>query len=694
MTDIQTDIQKVREILGPDGEMERLMPGFCFRPEQLRIAEAVWRNIVNEEFLIAEAGTGVGKTFAYLVSAFLFVAASHEKMVISTRTKALQQQIIDRDIPQLVQVMKTPLKVAEAKGRENFLCWNKYINILAGKKHLNNGEISFMEAILTWAEATSTGDRKELNLSSDLMKYWPIVAADRYSCLKEQCRYHDKCFRIKMARNLEKADIIISNHALLLADMLVDNSILPEYKYLIIDEAHALVKEAFDKMALRFSADNIEDYLQRLYYREGFIQKGYLFYVRNQYPQLKELIDEIQRLIERELQLVQDIFAYLSFIKQESDNMLNSHTLDDNDLESEAMQDAMEKYWEWHSNNQLLIMKLKNLSEELDDDVALEINSVVFLLQESEEAAFKILEEDFARQEAIGWLEYEGAQVKSIASADINIGERLYQNLYCKLKSLVMISATLTIEDSFADFINRSGLSYLADEGRLTTQIEYSPFDYNSQAAMFIVEDMPEPNHRDFSGSVLNLLADLLSCIKGNTMILFTSRQQLLAASAYLRPLSLALGLDLIVQYEDGEFAHLINKFTSQNNSVLMGVETFWEGVDLKGDLLNLLIIVKLPFRSPTEPYCHAWEKYYRLKGMNSFKHFMLPDAALRFKQGVGRLIRSETDRGAVIVLDARLATKKYGPVFCRSVPFSNINKVKKQEIKECIHPWIINRDN
>lgn len=683
------DIQKVTEILGPDGEMERFMPGFRFRAEQLRIAEAVCRNFENDEFLIAEAGTGVGKTFAYLVPAFLFAAASCEKVVISTRTKALQQQIIDRDIPQLVQVLKIPIKVAEAKGRENFLCWNKYINILAGKKHLDSNEIKFIEGILKWAEATKSGDRKELNLSSELMRYWPIVSADRYTCLKEQCRYHDKCFRIKMIRNLEKADIIISNHALLLSDTLLDNSILPEYKYLIIDEAHALAKESFDKMALRFSENNIEDYLKKLYYRDGFIQKGYLFYVRSNYPQFKEHINEIQQLIERELKLVQDFFAQLNFIKKKSEKTSNNLTLDENDLESGSMQNAMEIYWEWHSNNQLLLMKLKALSEELDDEIFLEINSIILLLQESEEAAFKILEENFAKQETINWLEYDGDQVNSIASADINVGERLYQNLYCKLKSLVMISATLTIEDSFDDFIKRNGLSYLAEEERLTTLIEYSPFNYNTQAAMFIIEDMPEPTHKDFGLSVLNLLGDILSCINGNTMILFTSRQQLLAASSYLRPLSSALGLELIVQYEDGEFANLINKFKTKSNSVLMGVETFWEGVDFKGNLLNLLIIVKLPFRSPTEPYCHAWEKYYRLKGMNSFKHFMLPDAAVRFKQGAGRLIRSETDRGAVIVLDVRLITKKYGQIFCHSIPFGNINKVKKQEIKDCIYPWI-----
>ncbi|NLB87856.1 MAG: DEAD/DEAH box helicase [Syntrophomonadaceae bacterium] len=222
-----------------------LIDNYTYRPNQVELADVIYKAFLDQEFLIAEAGTGVGKTYAYLIPTVLWALNEGEKVVISTKTKALQQQLVEKDIPNILRLLGTPLKVVEAKGRENYLCWNKYMKILAGRRAMTPEEAKFVEQILTWAEQTKIGDKKELGLKAELIKHWWIVAADRKSCAKENCRYHDKCFRLKMIRSLDKAEIIIVNHALLLSDIVVDNSILPEYKYLIIDEAHYIDREAF-----------------------------------------------------------------------------------------------------------------------------------------------------------------------------------------------------------------------------------------------------------------------------------------------------------------------------------------------------------------------------------------------------------------------------------------------------------------
>jgi ATP-dependent DNA helicase DinG len=252
-----------------------------------------------------------------------------------------------------------------------------------------------------------------------------------------------------------------------------------------------------------------------------------------------------------------------------------------------------------------------------------------------------------------------------------------------------MVSATLAIEDNFDNFIARSGLQPYAREGRIATVLEQSPFDYQKQACMYVVRDMPDPSSGTFNREVNGVLANIFLNQGGRTMVLFTSRKQLQDSAAELRPYCEQQGLNLLVQHEDGEFATLMEEFVARKNSILMGVETFWEGIDLKGEVLKCLVIVKLPFRSPSDPYCSAWDRYYKMQGKNSFANFMLPDAAVRFKQGVGRLIRSETDRGAVVVLDTRLINRNYGTVFKNSIPIKNLISLPRLELKYQLQRWV-----
>lgn len=563
------------------------------------------------------------------------------------------------------------------------------MQILAGKKHLEEAEQDFIQAVLGWAESTRTGDRKELDLSSELMKSWPVLAADRNNCLKDKCRYHDKCFRLKMIRNLDKADIIVVNHALLLSDIMVGNSILPAYENLIIDEAHTFIKESFDSLSYRFSLYETNHFLGILYDKAKKGTRGYLLHLKTSYPHLSALITEAGSFTDRAIALTVGFFQQLGKTAAYGDQYNYHHVITPRDQERQAFMKAIDIYSDWQYNINLLLERLRSIEEELSEAEEPEIIAVISSLQEVSNSACFILEENLSREDGICWIEYDRGRATAICSSPIYTGDTLNEKLYDKLKTLVMVSATLTVDSSFENFISRSGLEAYEKQGRLITLMENSPFDYDRQAALYVVKDMPDPGSSIFSRELARVLEELLLSVGGRTMVLFTARKQMEEVAEMLRPGLAASDLQLLVQNQDGEFGTLMEGFTGNERAVLMGLETFWEGIDLKGELLKCLVIVKLPFRSPADPYCTAWDKYYQLQRKSGFQYFMLPDAAIRFKQGVGRLIRSEQDRGAVVVLDTRLIHKKYGQLMRNSLPIKNLAAVPSQEIAAHIKQWL-----
>ncbi|MDD4802605.1 MAG: helicase C-terminal domain-containing protein [Syntrophomonas sp.] len=680
----------VESLMKPGGKMEQCMEGFVHRKEQIHFASAVARAFADEVFLAAEAGTGVGKTYAYLVPALIWAKQNQDKVVISTKTKALQQQIIAADLPELEKVLGYGLKYTEVKGRDNFICWHKYQQILAGKKRLEPGETDFIEAILSWAEVTISGDRKELALKQELMQYWGLIAADRNNCQRELCTYKDKCFRLKMIKNMNKADIIITNHALLLSDILVDNSILPEFEYLIIDEAHTFNKESFDRLAHRFSLYDTLNILELLFVKDKRSKRGYLFHLRSNYAHLSEIIDETGIIVEKTIKLTRQLFEIVTRGLRYGDDFNFSHIINPGDKNRKwftAMHDIYRE--EYKPNFDLLLSRLRDLALELEGQAeGSDLVGIINALQEIDDTAFCIIMEEISFEEGISWMECLKGKVVAICSAGVQGGERLNQQLYQKLKALIMVSATLAIEDRFDHFIDRNGLNLYEREGKIETLLEESPFDYQRQACLYVVRDMPDPGSPSFSREANKVLSDIFAAQRGQTMVLFTSKKHMQEAAAELRPFCEVQGLNLLVQHEDGEFATLVEEFKEHTNSILMGVETFWEGIDLKGEILKCLVIVKLPFRSPADPYCNAWDRYYKMQGKNSFTNFMLPDAAVRFKQGVGRLIRSENDRGVAVVLDTRLINRRYGEVLKNSIPIKNLLAVSRKDLKMQLELW------
>jgi len=582
---------------------------------------------------------------------------------------------VEKDIPEIIKVIGIECRYVEVKGRENYLCWNKYQAVISGKIGLDASELSFVEKILVWTQKTRSGDRKELGLPGDIMQHWPLVAAERRTCLRDNCPYSNRCFRIKMLRSLEKADLIVANHALLLADTLVEHSILPEYHHLIIDEAHAFDREAFDKLSLRLSYYEINDLLRFLASKEKKREKGYLQHLRSKYAHLAMLLTEAASALERFAYENQGLFNILGSFPGSGKENENAKVLKPADLRTPWFEDVMDRYFAWQENINLLLLVLRNLSKENEDDYDRgQLDNIIQALQETSDTGCFVFEEELEKRGRIMWLELKQGIAVAVASSLVNIGLSLQERIYDRLNSLVMLSATLAVEEDFSYFIERSGLLPYKKEDRLRTLLEHSPFDYEKQARLYTVDNMPDPLHPAYNKILTERLQDIIAATGGATMALFTSRKQLQETAAKIRPFCEQAGIRLLAQYEDGEFAFLMEEFMSSSKAVLMGLETFWEGIDLKGDLLRCVVIAKLPFRSPGDPYVCAGELYCQMNKKNSFQHFMLPDAAVRFKQGTGRLIRSEKDQGAVVVLDSRLDRKSYGTVFKNSIP------IKQQE--------------
>ena len=682
--------KQIEDIFSPQGILVQQMPGFQYRKEQHTMARGITRVFQEDAFLVAEAGTGIGKSYAYLVPAILWARQEGSKVVISTRTRALQGQIVDHDLPELAKILNQPFRYMDAKGRENYLCWNKYMNILAGRRELEDEALDFFQAVLTWAESTDTGDRKELSLPGDKMKYWPILAADRHQCLRDLCPYRDKCFRLKMLKQLEKADLIVSNHALLLSDLQMDHSILPQYEHLIIDEAHTFIRVSFEQLSRRFAYQELQRILRALFHKERQVSKGFLMHLYAVYPNYKSMLDEIRSYMEQINALSASYFNILDGAMRKAGEQSNTYVLTAQDMEAEWFYKVFDLYLEWQQTMHALLYKMNVLVKELDgEEDGVQLENFREVLQEISDTVFSIMEEDLQAHDRVVWIEWYQGQAAAVCSASIFSGENLAEKLYSQLRSLVMVSATLAVNRSFDNFIQRSGLQPYADEERVLTLLEDSPFDFERQARLFVVEDMPDPGHKQFNTELIKVLHDVLLKAGEHTLVLFTSRKQMLEVASILRPALESQDIRFLVQNEDGDFDTVMAEFKKSSPAVLFGLETFWEGIDLKGDELTCLVIVKLPFRSPQEPFSSAWDRYYRLQGKNSFQHFMLPDTAVRFKQGIGRLIRSEEDRGAIIVLDSRLVRKKYGRVLQNSIPIKEIIRVGKQELSTCLEPWL-----
>jgi len=713
----------VAQLLGPGGVVAEAFPSYEHRPQQLQMAEAVTAALNQGQHLLVEAGTGTGKSLAYLIPAIAWARQNREKVAISTHTINLQEQLWNKDIPFLREALQgTPLEgftAALVKGRSNLICLRKWEEAATGADFLTSLEERVFHARLaSWLAHTTTGDKSELNLSFEQERWWEQVQSETETCLGPRCCwFRSHCFAFRARRRAREADILVLNHALVMADISTGNELLPPFRHLVVDEAHHLEAVATQNLGIRLENWELTATLMHLYRSAG---QGLLPLLRRRIPEgqriparppvglpSEDMLEELIDLTEKAREALDDLFRLMADLVAETgggdeegtrtlrlrDHIRNSpwwaalEAARDNAVRRlRALGQGLQTLGETVEELGLPLADRERLLEEIQRDSTL-------LLQSARAIDCVLLE---PAEGDVTWVEVSGRRGTPrvvLRSAPINVGDVLREQLFERLRSVVMTSATLTVGGSFQYVMERLGLTELP-AGRLSTQVVASPFAYRQQALFCIVDDMPSPRDvadQDFTRAVEEFLREYLVRAGGRTLVLFTSHRQLRQVYADLKPDLEAEGICLLGQGLDGSRGRLVEEFRASGSSVLFGSASFWEGVDIPGDGLTSVIMVRLPFMPPDDPVTEARMEDLNQRGLSSFAHLSLPQAIIRFKQGFGRLVRTRSDRGVVIVLDSRATPGRsyYSRQFLRSLPGPTIYVGPQSQVIERALRWL-----
>ncbi|MDD2331941.1 MAG: helicase C-terminal domain-containing protein [Candidatus Cloacimonetes bacterium] len=679
----------LNDIFGTGGLFDKKFSQYEFRSGQLDMAEQVQLALSNSEFLVVEAGTGVGKSFAYLAPALIFANQFKKKTVVSTNTKNLQEQLFFKDLPTLKDILPLPFKAVMVKGRENYICERRWEELLQEQSRgLSPYEAHGMMYLLVWYLLTNTGDISE-NSSFDRDRHrilWRKICSDRYSCLARKCKFHGKCFAMKLRKEMETASLIVVNHSLLLADMRMDNTTLGDYEHLIIDEAHNLMASASKHLGFDIGYTDLSHLINSLSSTHRRKQSGYLAQLLSTLA--KSLVTDADkehiallcnRMEERSEKLrnpITQLFSYASKICEEADSY------------GKLRIKELERYPEIVDNLQSILLIWRDLAKDLTAlsnvlsginsklmpgyDIVIEtINGFVQRINEFEGALITLANPNL--DEYALWIESFPKPERNIPTASFNyapieVNSHLHNLLYKRLPSIVFTSATLSLRGSFKYFNQQSGLNLVSDKDVLESIVD-SPFDYSQQAKLLIGSFLPEHKDRFFMPQALSCLEEVVTATEVGTMLLFTSYKDLNSVYDHLGENLYHRQRPFFAQGKGGSRTSILNEFKKAQNGVLLGTNSFWEGVDVQGESLSLLILFKLPFQPPSDPLVEALIEKLDRENRDSFMHYMLPNALLKLRQGFGRLIRSKSDRGIVLIMDSRVSKKRYGEYFKMVLP-------------------------
>lgn len=678
------DLDRLSAFLSEGGLLAEAFPGFEYRPGQVSMMQEVAKALNNGQHLVVEAGTGIGKSIAYLLPAIFFALDNNSPVVISTNTINLQEQLMHKDIPDLLRALgkvgdgevNSNLQVALLKGRSNYLCLRRW-HSWRKTPGLAWEEARFLLRLLLWIYLTPSGDRAELNLNLSESALWSRVCASEENCVIERCpHYPDGCFLYRGRQRTEGAHLIVVNHALLLSDM-VKGGILPEYSCLIIDEAHHLEEEATEQLGFQIADQDLYECLDRFGDRGGFLfqLRSYLRTTSIASSRRKEIGNKVEGLQgkakmarTRVAELFEVLTHFLNFHHPEEPGDYERRLKLTGELRSQPAWAEVELSWEnldfdlgsIESGLSELYTMMEDLPDRRNPDLNSSLAEISFTRQQIHALRLQT-DSIIAKPQAhdIYWASLKVSGGLCLNSAPLHVGRVLEESLFSKKDCVVLTSATLSIDGSF-EYIK--GSLGLAEAGELAID---PPFDYVKSTMIYLPQDIPEPERPGYQRGVAESLVDLCRATRGRTLVLFTSHAALRNCYSAIQPTLDEEGILVLGQGIDGSPKKLLARFKDNPQSLLMGTAAFWEGVDVVGKALSVLVIARLPFGVPNDPIFSARAELFD----DPFNQYMVPQAILKFKQGFGRLIRSWSDRGVVVVLDRRLQTKPYGRVFLNSLP-------------------------
>ncbi|NIM92485.1 MAG: DEAD/DEAH box helicase family protein [Anaerolineales bacterium] len=694
------DSEDLAALLEPGGVFSEKFPNYEYRSQQVTMLRAVADALSSSGHLLVEAGTGIGKSMAYLIPAFEWAASNGERVIISTNTINLQDQLKNKDIPTLNAVLNSNYRGAVLKGRNNYLCPRRFMAMMRlGPR--NAVEMRILAKILIWLWQGGTGDRNEINISGlDQVVVWSQLSSETEDCNPESCSMYGEasCPYFLARREAELAHVVIVNHALLLADIATGNRVIPEYNYLIVDEAHHL--ESATTNGLSFSVTEMQ--IKRILHDLGATSPGLLQRIEQFGARTlpREHTAPFQRVIHETLELCKTCTTLTGELFQSLDAFL-SQQRDDQPVgpygqqarvqpSSRTLPDWSNVEVAWDNLRQPSISAIESIMDItdalLDSEIDEDGEDLVLALRSTARSLYEIIEQldqliFDPDPKMIYWLQVSGNNGRiSLHAAPLEIGHLVQQYLWNEKDAIILTSATLATAGDL-DYIRKRLNAFDAD-GLLLG----SPFDFETSAMLYLVNDISEPADRmSYQRTFEQGLVQLCKATLGRALVLFTSYEQLRRTSqAITEPLA-ANGIFVFEQGEGASRHALLESFKTTERAVLLGTRSFWEGVDVPGQALSVLVITRLPFDVPSDPIIAARAETYEMP----FDQYTVPEAILRFRQGFGRLIRTKSDRGIVAIFDRRIISKRYGKAFVDSLPYCTMRVGPLSELPEAATRWL-----